>query len=256
VVPSRQDPRKTGFPVPITQSGRQSVVYFPSCATRMFGAPESEHDLLATPDAMLALLQRAGFDVVVPENLNGQCCGQPFQSKGFPQQAAEVGGALKKQLSALSNAGRLSVVTDASTCAKHLREFPGDAPVLDSSQFLLSQVLPRLTITQKLPVVAVHHNCSAQRLAEQPMTEAIARACADEIAVLASVTCCGYAGDKGLFLPELNAHATRFVKQDIPAGCTLGVSTVSTCASGLSEHAGVPFVGLASLLEWASRPLE
>src|SRR5690606_39255429 len=164
-----------------------------------------------------------------------------------------VGGELKRELSVLSDAGRLSVVTDASTCAKHLREFPGDAPVLDSAQFLLRHVLPKLPITQKLPVVAVHHNCSAQRLAEQPMTEALARACADGIAVLSSVTCCGYAGDKGLFFPELNQHATRFAKGDIPDGCTLGVSTVSTCASGLSEHAGVPFVGLASLLEWASR---
>lgn len=253
-VETRQDPKRTGFPVPIAQSGRPSIVYFPSCATRMFGAPKSEHDLLDVPSAMLALLQRAGFDVIMPEHLNGQCCGQPFQSKGFPEQAARVGGELKRELSALSDAGRLSIVTDASTCAKHLREFPGDAPVLDSSQFLLSHVLPKLTVTRKLPVVAVHHNCSAQRLAEQPMTEAIAAACADKVAVLSSVTCCGYAGDKGLFFPELNAHATRFVKQDIPEGCTLGVSTVSTCASGLSEHAGVPFVGLASLLEWASRP--
>ena len=252
-VESRQDPRRTGFPVPIAQTGRQSIVYFPSCATRMFGAPETEHDLLDVPDAMLALLERAGFDVIVPEHLNGQCCGQPFQSKGFPEQAAAVGGALKRELSALSDAGRLSVVTDASTCAKHLREFPGDAAVLDSAQFLLSHVLPRLTVMRKLPVVAVHHNCSAQRLAEQPMTEAIAGACAEKVAVLSSVTCCGYAGDKGLFFPELNAHATRFARSDIPAGCTLGVSTVSTCASGLSEHAGVPFVGLASLLEWATR---
>jgi D-lactate dehydrogenase len=107
---------------------------------------------------------------------------------------------------------------------------------------------------RKLAVVAVHHNCSAQRLAEQPMTEAIAGACADDIAVLSSMSCCGYAGDKGLFFPELNAHATRFVRSEIPANCTLGVSTVSTCASGLSEHAGIPFVGLASLVEWASRP--
>lgn len=243
-----------GAPEAVAQGGCQKIVYFPSCATRMFGAPRTEHDLLAGPDAMLALLARAGFDAVVPEHLNGQCCGQPFQSKGFPEQAATVGGALSKELSALSEAGRLSVVTDASTCAKHLREFPGDAPVLDSSQFLLSQVLPRLSITRKLSSIAVHHNCSAQRLGEQGMTETIAAACAEQVAVLKSVTCCGYAGDKGLFFPELNAHATRFAKGDIPAGCTLGVSTVSTCASGLSEHAGVPFVGLASLLEWASRP--
>ena len=251
---TRQDPRKTGFPVPIAQSARPSVVYFPACPSRMFGAPKTEHALLDTPAAMIALLDRAGFDVIVPEHLNGQCCGQPFLSKGFPEEANKVGAALQTELSTLSDKGRLSVVTDASTCAKHLKEFPGDAAVADSAHFLLAEVLPRLTITQKLPNVAVHHNCSAQRLAEQPATEALARACADDIAVLSSVTCCGYAGDKGLFLPELNAHATRRVGLDIPANCTIGISTVSTCASGLTEHAGVPFVSLASLLEWASRP--
>ena len=250
---TRQDPRNSGFPVPIVQTGRPSIVYFPACPSRMFGTPKTSHDLLPTNQAMVVLLERAGYDVIIPEKLNGQCCGQPFQSKGFPEEGAEVGGALKAELSRLSDAGRLPVVTDASTCAKHLKDFPGDAPVADSAQFLLSHVLPKLTITQKLGVVAVHHNCSAQRLAEQPMTEAIAAACSDQIAVLSSITCCGYAGDKGLFVPELNAHATRRVGQDIPAGCELGVSTVSTCASGLTEHAGVPFVGLASLLEWASR---
>jgi D-lactate dehydrogenase len=236
------------------QSAQQSVVYFPSCATRMFGSPQTEHDLLPASEAMLVLLQRAGYDVIMPEHANGQCCGQPWQSKGFPEQAAQVSSDLKRELSALSEAGRLSVVTDASTCAKHLREFPGDAPVLDSAAFIANSLLARVPVVRKLAVVAVHHNCSAQRLAEQPMTEAIARACADDIAVLSSMSCCGYAGDKGLFFPELNAHATRFVRSEIPANCTLGVSTVSTCASGLSEHAGIPFVGLASLVEWASRP--
>jgi D-lactate dehydrogenase len=250
---TRQDPRRTGFPVPIAQSGRPQVVYFPACPSRMFGAPKTDHGLLDTPAAMVALLERAGYDVVVPEHLNGQCCGQPFQSKGFPEEAQRVGGELKAALSSLSDRGRLPVVTDASTCAKHLKEFPGDAAVADSAQFLVQHVLPRLTITQKLSSVAVHHNCSAQRLSEQPATEALANACAEKVSVLSSITCCGYAGDKGLFLPELNAHATRRVGNDIPEGCALGVSTVSTCASGLTERAGVPFVGLASLLEWASR---
>ncbi|MEO8685740.1 MAG: FAD-linked oxidase C-terminal domain-containing protein, partial [Devosia sp.] len=250
----RQDVKTSGMPAPISLSGRPRIVYFPSCATRMFGAPQTEFNLLSAPDAMLALLARAGYDVVMPDHLNGQCCGQPFQSKGFPAEAASVGGALKTELDQLSGDGNIPVVTDASTCAKHLREFPGAAPVLDSAEFLVTLILPRLTITQPLPVVAVHHNCSAQRLKEQPLTEAIARACATQIAVLSSVTCCGYAGDKGMFIPELNEHATRFVRQDIPAGCTLGVSTVSTCASGLSEQAGIPFVGLASLLEYVSRP--
>ncbi|GLQ54400.1 FAD-binding and (Fe-S)-binding domain-containing protein [Devosia nitrariae] len=233
---------------------RGPVVYFPSCATRMFGAPKSAYDLLPTPEAMIALLSRAGYAVSVPEHLSGQCCGQPFHSKGFPEEARRVGGRLKDGLSALSHRGEVPVLTDASTCAKHLREFPGEAHVADSSEFLLAEVLPHLAITRRLPTVAVHHNCSAQRMREQGATEAIARACAGEIAVISSVTCCGYGGDKGLFVPELNEHATRFVRGDIPQGCDLGVSTVSTCASGLSEQAGIPFVSLVSLLEYTSRP--
>jgi D-lactate dehydrogenase len=237
-------------------SPRGKVVYFPSCATRMFGAEKSEFDLLPTPDAMLALLRRAGFDPVVPEKLDGACCGQPFLSKGFPEEAARVGGRLSAELSALADPAGPPVLTDASTCAKHLREHQDQVRVADSAEFLLAEILPHLTINRPLPVVAVHHNCSAQRLREQPATEALAAACAGRIAVLTSFTCCGYAGDKGLFVPELNAHATRFVKSDIPADCRLGVSTVSTCASGLSEHADIPFVSLASLLELVSRPAD
>jgi D-lactate dehydrogenase len=216
----------------------------------MFGAPKTEHDLLPTTDAMLALLERAGFDVVVPEGLTGQCCGQPFESKGFPEEAERVGNRLVEKLEPYN----ARVLTDASTCAKHLKNHHGEIAVADSAEFLLAEVLPKLKITSPLRVVAVHHNCSAQRLKEQGAIEAVAKACAAKIAVLSSVTCCGYAGDKGMFVPELNEWATRFVKSDIPEGCTLGVSTVSTCATGLSERAGIPFVSLASLLERVSRP--
>jgi D-lactate dehydrogenase len=231
------------------------IVYFPSCATRMFGAPKTGLDLLSTPDAMIALLKRAGYEPVVPEHLTGQCCGQPFLSKGFPADAQKLGDQLETRLAALSGEGSCAVVTDASTCAKHMREHHGDTPVADSAEFLLAQILPHLAITRPLPVLAVHHNCSAQRMKEQATIEALAGAIATRIAVLSSVTCCGYAGDKGLVVPELNEHATRFVKSDIPSDCTIGVSTVSTCASGLSERAGVPFVSFPSLLEYVSRPI-
>jgi len=126
--------------------------------------------------------------------------------------------------------------------------------VADSAEFLLAEVLPHLTITGKLPSVAVHHNCSAQRLREQEAINALAAAIADKVVVLDAISCCGYAGDKGLFVPELNAHATRFGKAQIPADCKHGLSTVSTCAAGLSERLGVPFFSIASLLEMVSRP--
>ncbi len=236
----------------VTSAPRGKVLYFPACPTRMFGAPAAGLGMLAATEAMIAVLTRAGFEPVVPEGLTGQCCGQPFASKGFPEEAQRVEAKLRQKLDAAGSG--LPMLTDASTCAKHLRANPEGARVADSAEFLIAEVLPHLEITNRLPVVAIHHNCSAQRLKEQGAIEKLAAACAERTAVLSSVTCCGYAGDKGLFTPELNAHATRFVAGDIPPDCKVGVSTVSTCASGLSERTGIGFVALVSLLEYASRP--
>jgi D-lactate dehydrogenase len=233
-----------------TASPGNRVVYFPACPTRMFGTNRTPYDLKPAPEAMVALLTRAGFDVVVPDNLGGQCCGQPFLSKGFPEEAARVGARLVDRLAPLG----ARILTDASTCAKHLKEHQPQVAVADSAEFLLAEVLPKVTVVRPLPSIAVHQNCSAQRLNEQAAILAVAKACAIAVAPLETVSCCGYAGDKGLFVPELNQWATRFVKNDIPAGCELGVSTVSTCATGLSERAGIPFVSLASLLEYVTRP--
>ena len=246
----RDNPKTTGFPVPIATQTANRVVYFPACPTRMFGANPTEYDLLPAPQAMIALLERAGFEVIVPEGLDGQCCGQPFLSKGFPEQSRDVGNRLTEKLVPFG----ARVLTDASTCAKHLKEHHGEVTTADSAEFLLAEVLPKLAVIRRIPAVAVHHNCSAQRMKEQASIMGVAAACAETVAPLETVSCCGYAGDKGLFAPELNKWATRFVKNDIPANCTVGVSTVSTCATGLSEHAGIPFVSLASLLEYATRP--
>jgi D-lactate dehydrogenase len=235
----------------VAPAPRGRVVYFPACATRMFGAPTAAEGMLPTTDAMLALLVRAGYEPVLPDKLDGTCCGQPFLSKGFPEEAEEVGAPLRHTLTALSN-GTAPIVTDASTCTKHMRN-QGGLAVEDSAEFLLAKVLPHLTLSGKVPAVAVHHNCSAQRLGEQAAINGLAEALADRVVVLDAISCCGYAGDKGLFVPELNAHATRFGKAQIPPGCKLGVSTVSTCATGLSERMGIPFVSLASLMEKLSR---
>ena len=64
-------------------------------ARRACSAPtRREYDLLPAPQAMIALLERAGFEVIVPDGLDGQCCGQPFLSKGFPEEAQAVGSRL------------------------------------------------------------------------------------------------------------------------------------------------------------------
>jgi D-lactate dehydrogenase len=89
-------------------------------------------------------------------------------------------------------------------------------------------------------------------LKEQAAINALAAAVAEKVVVLDAISCCGFAGDKGLFIPELNAHATRFGKAQIPADCKIGISTVSTCATGLTERMDIPFFSIASVLEMVS----
>ncbi|VAW21030.1 Predicted D-lactate dehydrogenase, Fe-S protein, FAD/FMN-containing [hydrothermal vent metagenome] len=229
-----------------------NVIYFPACASRMFGAPKTELNLLPVTEAIMVLLERAGFNPVLPKKLAGQCCGQPFLSKGFPDQAGALGNKLSSNLAALADKNNALIITDMSSCALHMQQ--DGVLISDSVEFLAEKILPHLSLDHRIDQVALHHNCAAQHLGEQKAMAALASACAENVAVLSSVTCCGFAGDKGLYHPELNAHATRFAKDDLPKNCTIGVSSSASCAAGLSGQLAIDFVSVASLLEYVSRP--
>jgi hypothetical protein len=74
-------------------------------------------------------------------------------------------------------------------------------------------------------------------------------ACVVEIVEPAGVTCCGFAGDRGFVVPELNAHALRKVHEALPANCCEGISTNRTCEIGLTAETGRPYRSIAYLLE-------
>jgi len=65
------------------------------------------------------------------------------------------------------------------------------------------------------------------------------------------ISCCGFAGDKGFVLPELNASALSGLKQQV-SGCSQGVSTSRTCEIGLSRHSGIEYQHLVYLLDKCS----
>ncbi len=78
-------------------------------------------------------------------------------------------------------------------------------------------------------------------------------ACVDQVIEPAGVTCCGFGGDRGFAVPELNVHALRKVHDALPATCCEGVSTNRTCEIGLTAETGRPYHALAYLLEECSR---
>ena len=79
------------------------VVYFPSCICRMMGPSEGSHTSHA--EAVHKVLNRAGYQYIHPEGVEGMCCGVAFDSKGFHSQAKRKTEELKKELMKASNNG-------------------------------------------------------------------------------------------------------------------------------------------------------
>ncbi|MBR1725344.1 MAG: hypothetical protein IJ724_01625 [Muribaculaceae bacterium] len=61
------------------------MVYFPSCLNQTMGRGQgSDTDLV---DTVVALLRRAGWEVIFPDFMKRMCCGMIWQSKGMPDVA-------------------------------------------------------------------------------------------------------------------------------------------------------------------------
>lgn len=63
----------------------KKVVYLPSCASRNMGQQASATDQRPLTEVTLSLLNKAGFEVILPAELSSQCCGMPYDSKGMTE---------------------------------------------------------------------------------------------------------------------------------------------------------------------------
>jgi len=227
------------------------VVYFPSCGSRIFGTENGE---AALPDVIQTLLLRAGYTPRLPRDLAQLCCGQMLASQGLSDQADASCQQLEHALAEASEYGRYRIVTDASACGLRMQQQMGARlPVQDFHDFAYDALLPRLALTKQTGPIALHVNCSAQKSGTSKL-QAVMAACVEQIIQPASVGCCGFGGDRGFAVPELNQHALRKVEAELPAGCACGVSTNRTCEIGLSAESGRPYRSVAWLLELCSRP--
>ena len=124
-----------------------------------------------------------------------------------------------EQCWAVSDAGRLPVVIDVSSCAYTLHQI---RPVLteenkkrfdrlrflDSVTFLHELVLPRVTVRRKKNTIVLHPVCSLEKMKMTQQLIDVAREFAHNVHVPAHAGCCGMAGDRGFLFPELTASAT------------------------------------------------
>ena len=232
---------------------RPRVVYLAACVSRAMGPTASDSEQMPLLDKTRALLEKGGFQVVFPDELDNLCCGQPFASKGYAEQAERKKQELIDALLKASRGGLDPIYCDTSPCTLRLMQDGLDARLKlhDPVKFIREQLLDRLHITPQDKPVAVHVTCSTQHLGEAQGLIDIVRRCTSEVVIPEGIHCCGFAGDKGFTTPELNDHALRSLKSAVQY-CEEGISTSRTCEIGLSQHGGIDYHGLVYLLDRVS----
>jgi D-lactate dehydrogenase len=219
----------------------QPVVYFPTCINRTLGCTTGTNEPSLTT-LIHRLLNIAGFTVIYPDSLGTLCCGMAFASKGFVRQGDRKARELEAALATASNNGALPILVDMSPCALRMKETCSSSlRIFEQVEFVKAFLLDRLPITKNKDTIAIHHTCSARKMGLEAGLMQLAQRCADNIVVPDGIGCCGWAGDRGFFQPELTQSALRGLRAGLPSNCMEGYSTSRTCEIGLSLQSGIAY---------------
>jgi len=230
------------------------VVYFPSCINRAMGVSKEHRNEKQLSVKMLELLNKGGFEVIYPENMNALRCGMAFSSKGYTEAGTKKSKELEAALLKSSENGKYPVLCDMSPCLFTMKENMGSILKLyEPVEFILDFLLPNLEITPLQETITVFPVCSIKKMGLEDKLVELAEKCAAKV-VVPETNCCGFAGDRGFSFPELNEHGLRELKIQLPAEVKHGYSTSRTCEIGLSLHSGISHQSIAYLVDRVSKP--
>lgn len=204
------------------------------------------------PTKTRSLLQKAGYEIIYPENLDKLCCGQAFESKGFMAQADRKSAELSEALLKASRNGEIPILSDTSPCLYRMKStVDSRLKLYEPIEFVLLYLMDRLNFRQLDVKVAVHPTCSTRKMGLEGRLLELAKLCAREVVWPEEIYCCGFAGDRGFNFPELNESALAGLKDHV-CTCDAGYSTSKTCEIGLSLHGGIPYRSILYLVDEAS----
>ena len=231
------------------------VVYFPSCINQTMGLARKSPEEMALVDKMVSLLQKGGFEVIFPDNMDKLCCGTIWESKGMMDIADRKSKELEEALWKASEEGRYPVLCDQSPCLHRMRETIKKIKLYEPAEFIYTFLRDRLIFTPTDEPVAIHITCSMRRMGLADTIINVAKLCSKNVFVPEEIGCCGFAGDRGFTHPEVNAYALRKLRPQLEEkGIQRGYSNSRTCEIGLTTNSGVPYVSIAYLVDRCTRP--
>lgn len=231
------------------------VVYFPSCINQTMGLARKSPEEMALVDKMVSLLQKGGFEVIFPDNMDKLCCGTIWESKGMMDIADRKSKELEEALWKASEEGLYPVLCDQSPCLHRMRETIKKMKLYEPAEFIYTFLRDRLIFTPTDEPVALHITCSMRRMGLADTIINLAKLCSKHVFVPEEIGCCGFAGDRGFTHPEVNAYALRKLRPQLEEkGIQRGYSNSRTCEIGLTTNSGIPYVSIAYLVDRCTRP--
>ena len=248
--------RPENRPLQRSNDGGDPVVYFPACGGRIFGANSAGEATL--PEVVMTLLTRAGYAPRLPEGFDKLCCGQMLASKGMADEATQMADAVMRRAieSSRRRAGRSTTRSSwmpalARCACKSIWRAVCRCLTSTSSRMTRcchvcgSRAKPGRSRCISIAACAARASDAQVARARGSLRRANRRTGGRD--------CCGFGGDRGFVVPELNVHALRKVHDALPENCCEGVSTNRTCEIGLTAETGRVYSSVAYLLEECSR---
>ncbi|WP_296144781.1 FAD-binding and (Fe-S)-binding domain-containing protein [uncultured Corynebacterium sp.] len=228
-------------------------VFVPACVNSMFGP---QGDGIGASAAFAKLVERAGLSFVVPEGIDGMCCGTPWASKGMATGHDIMQRRVNDELIAATDGGRLPVIVDATSCTHGFQDMAETIgiTVIDAVAFVCDKVVDKLAVSKKVDSITLHPTCSATHLSLIDDLSQVAAAAADKVNVPPEWNCCGYAGDRGMLHPELTHAATKREAEEVAEfDSQCHASSNRTCELGLTAATGKDYEHVLEVLERVSR---
>ncbi|MFV7789353.1 FAD-binding and (Fe-S)-binding domain-containing protein [Aliarcobacter lanthieri] len=235
------------------QQKDKKVVYFPSCLNRAMGLNSISKEEKELFYVTVELLQKAGYQIIFPNNLANLCCGMPFSSKGFNDTSNTKSSQLEEALLDASEFGEYPILCDTSPCTKKMIEsFSHKLSIYEPIDFTLTFLTKHLEFIPIDEPITIHTTCSSRKMNLEEKFKEVAYLCSTNVIIPSDVKCCGFAGDRGFNFPELNDSALRYLKQQTN-GAKMAFSTSKTCEIGLSSHSGLDYNSIFYLVNQVTK---
>lgn len=211
-----------------------SIYLVPACPNRIFNSNKNFSDY---PSKLI--LEKIGYDVKYLDDTKNICCGQMYHSKCNHIKEKQIISELREKIN-----NQKFAITDNSSCAGFASE--SGIELIDINKFIISKI-DKSKLQKKYKKIALHIDCSTTKHSFNPKYIEILQECCNELLIPEGIKCCGFAGDKGFSVPELNQSSLSSLASQIYE-CEIGVTFNRNCQIGLTHHGKIEYISFIELM--------